>query len=292
MTFFDTRSDVLCLFAPPGLPVDGWTRLRLDGLCSQQQQQELQHQGWEKAWHGTGLPALYSILRRGALVESHDKVRGDNFLEGFPGVYCFSDVRAGKAETYCPFTDLFMDGSFWSVKFELLVDRTQKAPSPKSGRTDQWIQFAHGVQLVALWVCGLSHESMDSQSVVVPWVPLAEAHPADRVWLPKSCRHVAVHELSSSVKRAKVSHVSEHGLAATMVLEASLASQQDVALFLREVEVLGRLSPQHLPQSSPQHQPPPPRPHHELGPSHHQRRFPLPPPRPLRSSSLRGRNFV
>ncbi len=90
----------------------------------------------EKACHVTGLLALYFILRRGALVESHVKVRGDNFLEGFPGVYCFSDVRAGKAETYCPFTDLVMCGSFLCVKFELLVDRTQKALSSKSGRTD------------------------------------------------------------------------------------------------------------------------------------------------------------
>ena len=58
MAFFDSRSDVRCLFGPPSLPVDGWTRLRLDGLCSQQQEQELQQQGWEKAWHGTCLPAL------------------------------------------------------------------------------------------------------------------------------------------------------------------------------------------------------------------------------------------
>ena len=290
MAFFDSRSDVRCLFGPPSLPVDGWTRLRLDGLCSQQQEQELQQQGWEKAWHGTCLPALYSILRRGALVESHDKSRGDHFLEGFPGVYCFADALVDKVSFYCPFVEMFRDGSFWCVKLELLVDRKEKARSPPSRVTDQWIQLAHGVQLVALWVCGLTHESMNPHFRVVPWVPLAEAHPSDRVWLPKHLRDVAVVEQSSSAKRAKVTDVSEqewgnfhqlikNGHASQMVLEASCAAKHDVALFLREVEVLG---PFPVKSCLPQHPPPPPR------PLHSQRRFPSPPPRPHRSSWLRG----
>jgi hypothetical protein len=54
-----------------------------------------------------------------------------------------------------------MDVSFWCGQVELLVDRTQNALSPRSQRTDQWIQFAHVVLLVALWVCGLTHDSMD-----------------------------------------------------------------------------------------------------------------------------------
>ncbi len=55
--------------------------------------------------------------------------RGERFLIGSAGVYCFRDELAEKAEWYCIETNLFNDGIYWSCKWELEVDRFFNLPS-------------------------------------------------------------------------------------------------------------------------------------------------------------------
>ena len=174
---------------PDGLPValrlgpeipkeDGWTSLRWLGLTVEERTR-LETEGWEHAWHGSKIEAMYSILYHGRLFESRNE--GDRWLTGAPGVYVHKDKTSHKAENYIRFVPLCGDGIFWAVKWEVLVDRSQRVKPPR--KTDQWVQRGCSVRLVALWLCGRTIDGMrEGTEVAKRWVPELEANPMEARW--------------------------------------------------------------------------------------------------------------
>ena len=97
-------------------------------------------------------------------------------------VYCHKEATSHKAEGYCNFVPLcvdrdgFWDGIFWAASMELLVDRGQSVTPPR--KTDQWIQRAAGVKIVAVWLCGRNSSQMHRQSFITRrWDSKLEANP-------------------------------------------------------------------------------------------------------------------
>ena len=75
-----------------------------------------------------------------------------------------------KAENYIRFVPLFGDGVFWAAKWELRVDRADRVKVKH--RTDQWVQRARSVHLVALWLCGRTSAEMHlGDEVTLSWQP-------------------------------------------------------------------------------------------------------------------------
>ena len=165
-------------------PVDmggGWYRLRCLLHTDIFMPQESLAEGggaaeWMRAWHGCPLEALYSILYHGSLMESCDKSHGHRFWPESPGVYVHKEDLAHKAENYSCFCPLFADGTLWSAKWEVHVDRTDKVV-PKQ-KTDQLVQRSRSVRLVALWICGKTIDQIQSNTAVcLRWNGLLEANP-------------------------------------------------------------------------------------------------------------------
>ena len=130
---------------------------------------DLAANGWERAWHGSKLEALYSIMYQGHLVQ------GERHLADKPGVYVHKDSTRDKAENYIRFVPLMCDGVFWAVKWEVRANRQDFVPNPGS---DQWVQPARSIQLAALWVCGRNAAQMQNgHAVSWEWKPLKEANP-------------------------------------------------------------------------------------------------------------------
>ncbi len=132
--------------------------------------------GLSRAWHGTSLRSLYAIVRNG-LLSSADETRGQRFLPGGAGVYCFRDTLARKALHYCVYDNPFQNFTWWTVLFEVLVDETARVV-PRV-RTDQSIYRPDGVRLSAVWIRGLRQNEMTAgvQSVFEQWTPKTEVHP-------------------------------------------------------------------------------------------------------------------
>jgi len=138
------------------------------------------HTGWTRAWHGSKIEALYATACCGRLKESTDHSvdgKGGRTLGDAPGVYVHGDPTAGKAAgSYSRWSPLCGDGHYWLARWEVRVNRHDKI-TPQ-GRTDQWVQPAHAVQLVALWVCGRSAEQMEyGDEMALKWDPQMEANP-------------------------------------------------------------------------------------------------------------------
>ena len=126
------------------------------------------------------MEAVYSILYHGRLFESRDPSRGNWLLDSASSVYVHKDRTVVKAENYTRYVHLCGDGIFWSSKWEVLVDRGTRARVPRP--TDQCVQRAGGVHLVALWLCGRSKEHMQNgDAVAKAWSPELEANPRSPV---------------------------------------------------------------------------------------------------------------
>ena len=156
-------------------PHDTW--YRLPWLAGQEGQL---HPGWQRAWHGCKFEAVYSIAYQGQLKESIDHSidsNGGRALEGAPGVYLHKDATARKAAgSYSRWSPLFKDGHLWIAKWEAVVDRDDIITT--LSRTDQWVQPARSVQLIALWVCGRTAEQMiNGDEMALKWDPQMEANP-------------------------------------------------------------------------------------------------------------------
>ena len=131
---------------------------------------------WERAWHGTKMEALYSIMYHGRLCASH--MEGSHrFFKDKPGVYIHGEHSKNKAEGYARFVSLTQSGIFWSATWELRVDRSDRVPLSKSSR-DQWAQTEKSCRLAALWVRGRSIEEMESGwPLATHWIPEHEGNP-------------------------------------------------------------------------------------------------------------------
>ena len=92
-------------------------------------------------------------------------------------MYLHKDATAGKAAgSYSRWSPLRRDGYLWVAKWEVVVDRDDKITPPS--KTDQWVQPARPVQLIALWVCGRTAEQMiNGDEMALKWDPQMEANP-------------------------------------------------------------------------------------------------------------------
>lgn len=114
----------------------------------------------------------------GSLRPFCDARNGEGFFERAPGIYVHGDKRAEKAEHYMRFVQLFQDGVFGAVTWEVQVDRSSRVAVPSRYKTDQWVQSLASVALVALWVRACTHSTLlESSEVQEKWDPMMEAHP-------------------------------------------------------------------------------------------------------------------
>ncbi len=170
--------------SPPLRQDEDWFSFSVLGLTAEALQC-LEAEGWKRAWHGSKFEALYSTLVDKRLRASQNKSRGERMLTNAPGVYCFQDKCKAKACGYADFMPLCRvdddpqnwDGTFWRIMWELRVDRKRRVKPPR--QTDQWIQDADSVRLVALWICGRTSDQMRSADTVSlqAWDPQNEAYP-------------------------------------------------------------------------------------------------------------------
>ena len=93
-------------------------------------------EGWQRAWHGTKLAALYSIAYFGRLLESKAAIRGERFLQGAPGVYLHKDATARKSDAYTRLVQFDDTSPCFAVKSEVRTHRDFKVSVHRS--TDQW----------------------------------------------------------------------------------------------------------------------------------------------------------
>ena len=119
---------------------------------------------WMIAFHGTEFQSLNSVFVNQGLREHYDAgiARHMIFCHGTTltaaesmqkdWVRKISSGTAKKAETYCHHTDVFGDGCFWTIKFELMVDRGQAWRQKTAGkcRKDQCWQTADNCVIKAL----------------------------------------------------------------------------------------------------------------------------------------------
>ena len=174
---------------PDGLPValrlgppvpqeDGWTKLRWLDLTDEERTR-LETEGWERAWHGSKVEAMYSMLYHGRLLE------GDRFLTDAPGLNVHKEKTSHKAENHIRWVPLCGDGVFWAVKWEVLVDPNQRVKPHR--KTDQWVRRGCSERLVALWLCGRTSDGMcEGAEVAKRWVPELEANPMQARWITRA----------------------------------------------------------------------------------------------------------
>ena len=171
--------------ARPEYQGEGWWRCRWLPL-TEQELHTLVSKGWCRAWHGTKIEAMYSILYHGRVFESRDwDSRGERTLTGAPGVYIHPDETAKKTETYMRWVPLCDDSIFRAVKFELRTDPNHRVKTLRP--TDQEVYRAPGVRIVALWLGGRTRRQMvHNDHFVSSWDPELEANPRDARWAAKT----------------------------------------------------------------------------------------------------------
>ncbi len=99
------------------------------------------------------------------------------FLPNKPGVYCHGDHTQDKAASYARFVSLTQSGVFWSVTWELRVDRSDRVLLSKCSK-DQWAQTEKSCRLAAVWVRGRSTIGMEkSLPLAQHCIPKHEANP-------------------------------------------------------------------------------------------------------------------
>ena len=160
---------------------DGWWRMHWAGL----RLTDVVQDGWLRAWHGTKIESIWSIVHHGCLLSSGVNVMRERTKQSLVGVYAHNDATHKKAENYMRFVPLCKDGVFWAVKIELMVE-AGRVRSPK--KSDQWVVPQTAVKIAALWFCGRTAAELDAKSNGAPvargWEPIDEGNPLcdDAVW--------------------------------------------------------------------------------------------------------------
>ena len=171
----------LTRFGHPVPRPGGWVSMRWLPFTKEVEQQT-NADGWTRAWHGSNIEALYSVIYHGKLIVSRDRTRGERCFDDTPGVYVHKDGTQHKADNYITFARIAKDShAFWAVKWEVRVDRGDRILKQTKGKTDQWMQKSSGsVQLVALWTCMRTPARLRPEDrVALEWHPTKEANPSD-----------------------------------------------------------------------------------------------------------------
>ena len=67
-------------------------------------------------------------------------------------------IIGARQITIVNFVKLEHEGLFIAIKWEVMVNRQGHVKVSRS--TNQWVQLAYGVKLVALWICGRTADDM------------------------------------------------------------------------------------------------------------------------------------
>ena len=170
-----------------GLPMEqeeGWRRLELVSRRPAEQDDEAMVRGW----HGTAFDSINSILRDGLRESTGESGTRVLVRNGRPvtGVYFHREEQRYKALGYAELVPLWRNGVFFQVAVEILVRSESASKVPSS---DQWVAQAGGIQVVALWLRGLTKKDLPyGVPVREAWLPSCESQclgvPA--VWLFRS----------------------------------------------------------------------------------------------------------
>ena len=170
------------LTAKLGDPVmqEGWVRFPLRDVV-----QRCTGTDDRVGYHGTKLESLYSILYLGKLQPSQDASQGEQYFEGYPGVYIHSGKHERKAESYVTHVwfPILKEGnkSLRAVAAKFAVSFDQAAGSLRGSKaTDQYILREDYVQLEAL-LLHITDSLPLGTYVQTGWNPLAEAAPVQRI---------------------------------------------------------------------------------------------------------------
>lgn len=130
---------------------------------------------WVRAWRGSKLEAVCSIMPDGTLRPSRSAEMGERFSGQGPGATA-TRPRRRRITTYMRCVDAFQDGALWATKWEVWVDRPSRVPVKTRHRTDQWVQHPGSIRLVALWVQGVRRPPPEAE-VQLRWGPWHDASP-------------------------------------------------------------------------------------------------------------------
>ena len=183
-TFLRTRkgpsnSDLTAKLGDPVMQ-EGWVRFPLRDVV-----QRCTGTDDRVGYHGTKLESLYSILYLGKLQPSQDASQGEQYFEGYPGVYIHSGKHERKAESYVTHVwfPILKEGnkSLRAVAAKFAVSFDQAAGSLRGSKaTDQYILREDYVQLEAL-LLHITDSLPLGTYVQTGWNPLAEAAPVQRI---------------------------------------------------------------------------------------------------------------
>jgi len=131
--------------------------------------------GRHRAWHGTKMEHLYSILSSG-MSASADVGEGHWFAPKAPGVYCAIDAHVATALGYCVATPVARDGIWWRCLLELRVNCWSNIPVKRAG---QRVFPPDAVEIAAIWLSPLATSELQDggHSVRERWEPLLESPP-------------------------------------------------------------------------------------------------------------------
>ena len=183
-TFLRTRkgpsnSDLTAKLGDPVMQ-EGWVRFPLRDVVQRRTGTDDR-----VGYHGTKLESLYSILYLGKLQPSQDASQGEQYFEGYPGVYIHSGKHERKAESYVTHVwfPILKEGnkSLRAVAAKFAVSFDQAAGSLRGSKaTDQYILREDYVQLEAL-LLHITDSLPLGTYVQTGWNPLAEAAPVQRI---------------------------------------------------------------------------------------------------------------
>ena len=175
------------LLGPPVEQEEGWWRLELASRRPAEQDDEDMVRGW----HGTAFESINSILRDGFRESTGESGTRVLVRNGRPvtGVYFHREEQRYKALGYAELVPLWRNGVFFQVAVEILVGSESASKVPSS---DQWVAQAGGIQVVALWLRGLTKKDLPyGVPVREAWLPSCETRP-DAVTLPRRTGTVVV----------------------------------------------------------------------------------------------------
>ena len=139
---------------------------------------------WARGFHGSHFELLYSCVYSQQLIDSSDINRTKKNKHGVPlhGTYLHSEADRQKVLGYVSYREVFRNGLFWTVIYEMQADRAYRL-TPGSNKNNQWVQPSHSLRMEAVWIRALSSSEMTTDEWVTPdWNPENEAHPCDFRW--------------------------------------------------------------------------------------------------------------
>ena len=82
----------------------------------------MKQQGWESAWHGRTIEALYVVIYHGCLLKSDGAKDGEIYFEGPQGIARFTHEDVYEARRYMRYSPILRKNTFSAALWELKKD--------------------------------------------------------------------------------------------------------------------------------------------------------------------------